>query len=316
MAESMSVAMLKHMVATSKDPDFHPVLQDALNLSTRNIGLLEATFTAINHPIPDAFGEKDVDVNAPQLFDEAFSVRYTRLMNKYILINHIMAFTEASRFDLISLFSGFIDGSKQIIQKADQVLLEKGLFPKPPCIVLPDRVDYIHDKNYYGSIMSSIHKNHRALNVMEISNIFKILDFKMAMESIHLGFSQVVRSDKLRKHLNRGREMINKHIHELRTILENDGLPGPEKLEFQVTDSSESPYSDRLILLHVTAANTHILTAFGFGLARMLRKDVITTYGRLIPELMGHSKDSADIIIENGWMEKMPGTTNRQELTH
>lgn len=304
------------MVATSKDPDFHQVLQDALKLSTRNKDLLESIFTSINHPIPDAVGEKDININAPLLFDDAFSVRYTRLMHKYILINHIMAFTEASRFDLISLFSSFIDGSKQIVQKADQILIEKGLFPKPPYIVLPDKVDYIHDKNYYGSIFGSIFENHRALNVLEISNILKILDFKVMMESIHLGFSQVVSSDKIRKLLNRGRSMINKHIKELRSILEKDSLPSPEKVEFQVTNSTESPYSDRLIMLHITAANSHILTAFGFGLSRVLRKDIIITYGRLIPEIMGYSKDCTDVLIENGWLERMPGSVNRQKLTH
>ncbi|EGW38975.1 DUF3231 family protein [Desulfosporosinus sp. OT] len=117
MAECMSVAMLKHMVSNSKDPDFHNVLQLALDTSTQNINALEEIFNSIHHQIPDGFGEKDVDINAPELFSEEFSVRYTKLMQRYILINHTLAFSDSSRSDIKDLFSRFIEKSKQVIQK-------------------------------------------------------------------------------------------------------------------------------------------------------------------------------------------------------
>lgn len=70
------------------------------------------------------------------------------------------------------------------------------------------------------------------------------------------------------------------------------------------------------MLFHVSVTNAFILTSFSYGLSRILRKDIISTYIRLIPEILAYAKSSADLLIENGWLEKAPGTADRQELTH
>ncbi|AET67871.1 Protein of unknown function (DUF3231) [Desulfosporosinus orientis DSM 765] len=311
-AESMACAIQKHMVAHTTDPDFHQVMQAALDLSTKNIQLIKNLFNLIQHPIPDAFGEKDVNSNTPKLFDDKFVVRYTRLMTKFILQNHVLAFSECTRSDFRQLFYGFIDDSRDIIQKADDVLLAKGVFPASPNIVTPERVENIHDKNYYGSFLGS----ERPLNALEIANIFAVLDFKMAIRALMLGFAQVVKSDEIRKHLNKGLQIGDKQMKTLRSILENNGLPGPELVDYQVTDSKESPFSDRLILYHTTAVNSYIQTGYAIGLSRIMRKDIIAAYSKFMAEILAYSKDGADLLIEYGWLIKTPETADRHELTH
>lgn len=311
-AESSSVVFLKHMVKTSKDPDLHSVLQHSLDLSTQNVRLMEEIFNKIQHPIPVAFGEKDVYINAPALFEDVFSIRYMRLMTKYILLNHSMAFSDSTRSDFRILFSRFIDGAKGVLDRADEVLLAKGLYSKSPYITFPDSVKYVDDKGYYGSIFGS----KRPLNVLEVSNLFAIMDFKIAIRAIFLGFAQVVKSNKLRKHFNKGHQLVDQHLQELGTFLADAGLPRPELVGYQVTDSKESPYSDKLMLFHVSVTNAFILTSFSYGLSRILRKDIISTYIRLIPEILAYAKSSTDLLIENRWLEKAPGAVDREELTH
>jgi hypothetical protein len=313
MAENMSVAILKHMVAKSKDPDFHNVLQLALDISSQNIIEIEDLYNIIQHPIPDGFGENDVDINAPELFAEEFCLRYTKLMQKYILINHSIAFSDCSRFDIKNLFAGFNEKAKKVIEKADEILLAKGLFQKSPYIEFPDRVEYVHDKRYYGSFFG---QSERPLNVVEISNIFNIIDFKISMRALKLGFSQVTKSDKVRNHLNRGLKMADKQLEILGRLLENDSLPKPEIMSNQVTGSTQSPYSDRLMMFHTSIAMARIIMAYGIGLTNSSRKDVISDFSRLMVEILEYSKNGIDIMIENGWLEKVPETRDRQELTH
>lgn len=240
-ANSMACAMQKHMLAKSQDPDFKNVLQSALDSSSQNIQRMDDLFKTIQHPIPEAFGEKDVDINAPALFEEVFSVKYTRLLTKSILINHSRAYGDCSRSDFVDLFGSFIDDAKRVIKLADEVLLAKGLFHKSPPIVIPDRVDYIHDKNYYGSFWGS----DRPLNSMEISNIYNLADFKMAMRTLKVGFAQVVKSDKLKNHLKRGIKMADKQLEVLGALLRKDDLPVAQSMSFWVTDSKESPFSEK-----------------------------------------------------------------------
>jgi hypothetical protein len=93
MAESMSVCFLKYYVAKSKDPDIHAVLKRALDVSSQRINIMEEIFNSIRYPIPEAYGEKDVDINAKQLFSESFTIKYARLMHKFILINYSKSLT-------------------------------------------------------------------------------------------------------------------------------------------------------------------------------------------------------------------------------
>ena len=52
-------------------------------------------------------------------------------------------------------------------------------------------------------------------------------------------------------------------------------------MAYLVTDSTESPHSDKLITSHVAVAL---------------------------------AKDGAELMIESGWLEKIPQTANRKEL--
>ncbi|MCB8817555.1 DUF3231 family protein [Desulfosporosinus shakirovi] len=313
MAECMSVTMLKHMVARSLDPAFHKVLQLALDVASQNISAMEGIFNAIHHPVPKGFGEKDVDINAPPLFAEEFSVRYTKLMTKYILANHTLAFSDSSRTDIKSLFFEAIGKSRDVIQKVDQVLLEKGLFAKSPNIELPDRIEFVHDKTYYGSFFS---KSVRPLNAIEISNIFNIMDFKIGMRALKQGFAQVTKSNQVRNFLNHGITIADKQLEVLGSLLENDDLPKPKILNDLITDSTQSPYSDRLMVFHTTIAMARIILAYGIGLTGSSRKDIITDFTRLTLEILEFDKDGVDIMVENGWLEQVPQTINRAKLTH
>lgn len=131
-----------------------------------------------------------------------------------------------------------------------------------------------------------------------------------------MGFAQVVKSNEIRKFFMHGAKLAEKHINVLRSILEKDGIPGPEIIDYRVTDSKESPYSDRLMLFHTTAVIAYILSAYGTGLSRMMRKDIAATYTKFIADILVVAKDGADLLIKNGWLEKIPETVNRYELTH
>lgn len=67
-AETMAVCFLKYFLAKSKDPDIKPVFQYALDVSSQRVKTIENIYNSLDHPIPEAFGEKDVDINARELF--------------------------------------------------------------------------------------------------------------------------------------------------------------------------------------------------------------------------------------------------------
>ena len=58
------------------------------------------------------------------------------------------------------------------------------------------------------------------------------------------------------------------------------------------------------------------MSGFGLGLAQCTRKDISVAFTRLLAELLGYAKDGADLMIENGWLEKVPENFSQKELAH
>ncbi|MHB1654521.1 MAG: DUF3231 family protein [Desulfitobacteriaceae bacterium] len=312
LAESMSRCMLQYFVEKAKDPNIKPVLQRALDVSSQRIDAIAQIFNSVQCPVPHGFTDEDFDVNAKELFSETFALTYTRMMNKYVLIDYSLALSMSSRQDIYSYFEGSIDTAKEIIGKANEVMLGKGIFVRPPSIVMPDRVDYVHNKNFYGLVFGS----QRPINSLEISHVYANIESKLILEALNLGLSQVVKSKKVKDYISRGKHISDKQVEVLNNLLENDGLPTPVSSDFHITNSTESPFSDKLILCHVTIVTAFSMTGFGLGLAQCSRKDITLSFTRLVAELLDYSKSGADMMIENGWLEKVPENFSQKEMAH
>lgn len=310
LAETMSVCMLKYIVAKSKDPDFKPIFQRALDISSQRIKSMIDIFNLIQHPIPEGFGEKDVEINSKELFSESYLLSYTRLTNRYILLNYSQASGVSYRPEIRKFFNECIDSCQEIIQKSTDILLAKGLLTKTPYIVIPDRVEYVYDKNFYGSLIGS----KRPLNALEISYIFDNISSNLILKTMNLGMSQVVTDEKVKKHLLRAKRITDKQVKALSSFLQHEELPVPTTSDFEVTASQESPFSDRLIMFHITVVIAFGILEYGMGLTNTTRKDVAANFARCIGELIHFAKDGTDIMIERGWLEKPPETADRGEL--
>lgn len=311
LAETMSVCMLKYIVAKSKDPDFKPIFQRALEVSSQRVNSIRDILNLFQHPIPEAFGDKDVEINAKELFSESYLLTYTRLTNRLILLNYSQAYGVSYRPEIRIFFNECIDTCQEIIQKSSDVLLAKGLLLKSPYIVIPDRVEHVYDKNYYGSLIGS----KRPLNALEINYIFDNHFSNLILKTMNLGMGQVVTDEKVNKYLSWGKKIIDKQVKRLRSLLEEEELPSPTTHDFEVTRSKESPFSDKLIMFHITTVTAFSILEYGIGLTNTARKDVAATFARSIVELIHFAKDGTDIMIERGWLEKPPETADRGELT-
>ncbi|TGE37298.1 DUF3231 family protein [Desulfosporosinus fructosivorans] len=312
LAECMGVCFLKYYVAKSKDPDIHAVLQRALDVSSQRVNTMEDIFNSIHHPIPEAYGERDVDTNAKQLFSESFTLQYAKLMNKFALINYSKSLSASSRSDVRRYFSGALITSLEVHQKAMEVLSAKGLLEKSPSIVTPDRVDFVHNTDYLGNILGL--GNQRPLNALEISHIVTIMETKQLLKTLSLGYSQVVKSEKVKRFISQEKQTADKQLKKLATYLDDEDLPQPILTSNIVADSTESPHSDKLIMCHVTSVIATIISEYGLSASYTARKDLAATFASLSLEVLALAKDGAELMIENGWLEKIPQTANRKEL--
>jgi len=315
LAETIATCFLKKYVAQCKDPDFKPILQKTLDISTQRVITMENLFKAINYPIPQGFGEKDVDVNTPVLFSDTFICLYTRLNQKLILTHYSSASTTAYRSDFRDYYDDCIKTSNELHRIFSEVLLAKGVLQKHPTLVPPTTLENVSSKNYLGTYLH-ISSDTRPLNAMEISHIYNLIENKQILRALNLGHSQTVSSERIKNYLKRYVQVADKHLEKLIGLLKEQHIPVPTISEVLITDTRVPSFSERLILFHTTATLAYVITEYGLAIPNIMRKDLGVTILDFMTEVTRLAKDGAELLIELGWLEKSPETADREKLTH
>jgi hypothetical protein len=99
----------------------------------------------------------------------------------------------------------------------------------------------------------------------------------------------------------------------LRTLLEEEQLSSSIPWYTFVSDSTTSPFSDKLIMFHGAVLNGGGIEQYGYSLATIMRRDVGARYSQLLAEMMTYADDGMNLMIKNHWMEQPPMAARRNE---
>lgn len=301
---------LQYFVAKAQDQEIRGVLEYVLQTMITRLNKITQMFNTVGFPVPHGFTDEDVESNAKRLFSDAFMLVYIRGLVNFELVESLMGLTRAIRTDVKEYYNACIDESQDLLKRADEVLLRKGVFVKPPYIPVPDRVEYVYHDTFFGGLIA----DKRPINALEVTHVYTRLQTKMLERALILGFSQVVQSQEVQKLLSNGKQMLDEHIDGWSKILQDEDLPLPMTWEHEITDSSESPFSDKLIMFYILTMMRNSVTLQGISLANCIRVDIVTAFAGSIVKLQAYAKDVLDLMINSGWLEKIPQTTDRKKI--
>ncbi len=81
-----------------------------------------------------------------------------------------------------------------------------------------------------------------------------------------------------------------------------------------VTPSTDSPFSEKLMMFHESAINGIGIGDYGDAIGISMRADLAAAFARLAAETAKYVDDGARIMIESGWLEKPPQAPDRRAL--
>ncbi|WP_186577891.1 DUF3231 family protein [Aquibacillus kalidii] len=310
---SFSICTLNHFLANVDDPNIRSVLQYSYEISEENLQKTRKILMKDNQPIPIGFTKDDVNQSAPRLYSDAFYLYYLKNMAKVGISVYGIALTTTARSDVRSMLSEAIKTSTELYNRTTDVLVEKGLFIRSPFVTTPDHVDFIEKKDYLGSPFNLINNN-RPLNVVEITHIEANIEANIVGKVLLSGLSHVAKTKQVSQYCNRGKEIANKHVNVFTDMLANDELPTPMPWDIEVTDSTTSPFSDKLIMFHTTLMIASSISNYATSAAASLRTDISASYIRLSGETALYSKDGINIMIKNHWLEQPPQIPDHKRL--
>ncbi|TXC91055.1 DUF3231 family protein [Metabacillus litoralis] len=309
--ESATLPVLKYFNNIVEDIEIKQIIELAISKSTEHLISLTEIFTKENYPIPIGFSDEDVNVDAPRLFSDTYMLFFLRNLGKAGIAADGMAFSMAARKDIRELYYHYLIDAAHVEDKAKEVMLSKGIFIRPPYISIPDQPDFIEKQAFLRGWFGE----RRTLTAEEIAHIFMNHTNNSNGKALLIGFSQTVRSEELRSHFIKGIELARSIIKNLSTLLEESTLPAPMTWDTEVNNSTIAPFSDKLMLFHVSALTSIGIGNMGGSLGLSLRRDLATKYLSMIKDIGLYAEDSANIMIKNGWFERPSQAMDREYLS-
>lgn len=311
MTESATIPVLNYFNNVVEDLQIKQIVELALSKSSEHLKTLTDIFIKEKYPIPIGFSNEDVNLNAPRLFSDTYMLFFLRNLGKAGIAADGMAFSMAARKDIRELYHHFLFEATEVEDKAKELMLSKGIFIRPPYINIPEKADFVEKQSFLRGWLGE----RRTLTADEIAHIFMNHTNNSNGKALLIGFSQTARSEELRNHFIRGVELARSIIKNLGTLLEESTLPAPMTWDTEVNNSTIPPFSDKLMLFHVSALNSIGMGNIGGSLALSFRRDVATRYLAMIKDIGLFAEDSANIMIKNGWFERPPQAMDRENLS-
>ncbi|WP_408009871.1 DUF3231 family protein [Pseudalkalibacillus sp. A8] len=310
MNDSAARCVLAHFLMTVEDSQIRPVLEFAFSASKDHIEFLKELFEQETFPIPVGFSKKDVNLEAPRLFSDLFYLSYLKNMSILGMTASTLAIGLGARSDIVAFHKNVLSDAVKLHKMAKELMIEKGIYIRPPYISPQDKIDFVSNQDFLGKYIG----DQRPLTTVEMSHLYLNIETNAVGKEMMVAFAQVAKQKKVKKYLLRGKEIAEKHVNVFSRILIDDDLPAAMNWDSSVTVSTVPTFSDKLIMFHVTAMNASGVGNYGTAIAVSPRKDIAFKYSRLLMEISLYAEDGANIMIDQGWLEKPPHTPDRNQL--
>lgn len=301
LGNSMAEKILHYFLQHCDDKDVKILLENGLYLTREIMNRAKKIFKKENFPIPNAFTENDVNLNAPRLYQDEFYVHYLKYALKAGLSIYGIAIPIVLREDVTEFFVFCMESSISFVNQINTVLHAKNFIVKAPVIPIPKEADVYEKKNFLNGFFDK-----RPLHALEITHLYDNIENNITSKTLLSGFYQTVQNEKVKALFKRGLNMTDKAVNSYIGRLQKEHLPAPNKIDHLVTSSEIPAFSDKLMLFHKVDMFSIKIRAFGNSLAVNGRRDLSLLYTRSFMNLALFVEDGENILIEKGWMESPP----------
>lgn len=308
---TLGVCVLSYFMDNVQDKEIKKVVELALDLSKSYKRDIEKIFNKESFPVPIGFTvDEDVNFEAPRLFDDEFYLYYLQYTVKAGLSLYSAAIPIVTRKDIREFFVRVEHETAKLAGILHDVLKAKGLLMNSPTMPNPKKVEFVNNQSFLNGYFG----DKRSLHGLEIAHLFDNINNDVISKALVLAFSQGAQDQKIKKFLERGVKINQKHIEMLSKKLTDDNLPSPSLLDHLVTTSTTPPFSDKLMVAHKLDMFSMKIRAYANGASLNGRRDLGALYSRCILDVSLYVEDAANIMINQGWLEQPPIAVDREKL--
>ncbi|MCA1058813.1 DUF3231 family protein [Rossellomorea aquimaris] len=262
--------------------------------------------------VPAGFTEEDVNTGVPNLFDHKFDIMFLRQLKAISMGLHTLHVNMSYRHDLISLFKELTEFTQNVYEKCMDYLREKDVLPGSPAVTLPKTIEFAQSPNYMAGF--HIFSDKRTLNTVEVAYLYFGIESNTLGMQMMTGFAQAATEPEVKKYFIRGKELSKKIVSDYSHVLMQSDIHAPSTSGAKATDSTISPFSDKLMMYCTSLFTNFGLGSNALGTAFSLRSDLPVKLAATAKEILAYGHDGGKIMAKNGWLEQPPAMEDRNKL--
>ncbi|KGK92035.1 sugar isomerase [Desulfosporosinus sp. HMP52] len=313
MQNTSNLCVFKHFEPYIQDSEIKPLVIEQINLLQKFTAKITEIFSNENFPVPQGFSDEDINLSAPALYTDLYGLSYVYRFNQIVFSDYAVTITKVARTDVVEFFYECLNLSGALFKKALTLMLSKGIYDRPPKMPYPHQVEFIKKRD---SLIETWFGEHRPLNAMELGEIFYIIERNYIGILMLMGFIQVMQDREIKDYLLKGKDLAEKQIDIFNKILKDEEHLGNMPVSMEVTDSTVSPFSDKLIMFLISTSASAGIYLCAYAMSLSMRKDLAVHYAALMVEISRYGEEGMKLMIERGWMEQPPESFDRAAFQH
>jgi len=244
---TMTDTVNRYMVSIIEDEAIKAIFEDAIRTFEKQKKQLVTFIENEGFPVPIGFTESDLNKGVERLFTDIFCLNYLHIMTLHGLLGHSTSLGVSVRKDLRYFYDSCDNDGKRMYHQTIELLLEKGNFQRDPLFYPDKNPKFVSSQDFTDGLFGK----ERRLAATEIISISFNLKKSIMAKTLSIAFSQVAQTKEVRKFLENSEQTANEQIQAFSKIMQADNLPSPKSWETEVTTSTDSPFSDKLMLYHI-----------------------------------------------------------------
>ncbi|MBP1964348.1 DUF3231 family protein [Paenibacillus aceris] len=302
--KTMILRILEYFIAKSDDQSakelmtglyekLHPMVIEAKTL-------LEQDGAAT----PIGFTKEDVNLDAPQLFENGFDIMFCRVLKEISMGMYVLHMTLSYREDIVMYYKRLTDLTQTYYNLFTQYLLEKHILPCPNFTNMPKSVGFVTDTSYMKG--TNLFGQKRSINIVEFGLMHHSIETNVTGMQLMRGYAQCANDEDVKKHFIKGQELSKEILKDTTEILLQNNIQPPATPGGTVTNSTMAPFSEKLMMY-----STYLLCGFsiggqGFSSAFTLRNDMILRSGLFAKSVYDFTMEGVKLMMSKGLLEEPP----------
>lgn len=312
MVKSLLKTMVGYFASKTMEQRARDILTKFVGNVDAHIAALRQVFDRERAVAPQGFGSKDVFADAPSLFDDVFHIMFLRTMSKGLMGINSVHLAMAFRKDVRDALAGIWLFTRDMYEECTDYLTQQGVLARPPYVTMPKEVEYIEEKKYMSGFQAF--RGKRALNTVEISYIYQVIEQNIFGLQLMTGFAQVAKEQEVRDYFFRGKELAKKIVSDMSALMLDSDIHAPATWTGKATDSTIPPFSDKMMLYLVNIISSTAVVGTSMGMSFSMRSDLPAKMAMITLDSNRFAKAGGKLMITHKWLEEPPQMEDRNQL--